>query len=141
MTQNLPSGLPSEIDLDEDIARFLTSSNQFSKLNGPKPNAFLPDTTSKETSVSRHGYEPVESLWKLGAIAAGSRNLHGAAMIKSKHVNAVGLLLEADEPPDRHAVIRGWPWMDSENDRSLEKARQLEFAIELSAYADLFLKD
>ena len=134
----LPSGLPEVIAPDEDIARFLTQSNQFNSVMA-KPAAFLPNPKDKESSVSRHGKEPVERLWNLGAAAAGARTLYGAAIIKAHAVADVGLELRADEPPDFHAVIRNWPW--DETDRELERAKQKELAILLaSAAGSPFLK-
>jgi hypothetical protein len=39
----------------------------------------------------------------------------------------------ADEPPPRHAVIRGWPVID--NDPDLQKARHKEKALILASAA------
>jgi hypothetical protein len=41
----------------------------------------------------------------------------------------------ADEPPPRHAAIKGWPWLD--DDRDLQKARQKERALEVASKAVL----
>jgi hypothetical protein len=126
----LPSGLPDYVDDGEDLARFLTQSNQFNdKL--VKPALFLPDQNSRETSVSRHGREPKEGLWKLGVRAAGARKLYGAAILKTHVVRNLQLEVVADEPPPRHAVIQGWPWIDS--DPALQKAKQKELAIALAS--------
>ncbi len=128
----LPSGLPEAIAPDEDIARFLTQSSQFNSIMA-KPAAFLPNPRDKESSVSRHGREPAERLWQLGAVAAGARNLYGAAILKAHAVADAGLELSADEPPDFHAVIRNWPW--NETDRELERAKQRELALLLASAA------
>jgi hypothetical protein len=98
-----------------------------------KPAAFLPSKKSRETSVSRHGAEPFAQLWELGLAAAGDRTLHGAAIFKARVVRDVGLEAIADEPPLRHAVIRGWPWDDA--DEVQRKARQLELALKLASAA------
>ncbi|BBD79025.1 hypothetical protein ALSL_0354 [Aerosticca soli] len=45
--------------------------------------------------------------------------------------------MDADEPPARHALIRGWPWF--ENDKQLEKAQQKEKALQLVATTELVL--
>lgn len=127
--QLLPSGLPEAVDSQEDIARFLTQSSHFSS-TGVKPSAFLPSPHDRETSVSRHGQQPSERLWELGRAAAGGRTLHAAAILKASSVAEAGLLLTADEPPDRHAVIGGWPWVD--DDVELQKARQKERALMLA---------
>ena len=120
----LPSGLPEEIGDEEEVARFLTQSNQFTRAY-VKPAAFLPSPKGRETSVSRHGREPAEELWRLGRGAAGARTLYGAALVEAKAVRAARLSVTADEPPPRHAVIRDWPWHE---DRELQKAQQKDRA-------------
>lgn len=129
----LSSGLPERVEDHEDLARFLTSSSQFSS-SVVKPSAFLPSSQSRETSVSRHGEEPRDSLWEIGRSAAGERNLHGAALFKAADVRAAWLDVLADEPPPRHAVIRGWPWND---DPDVAKAKQKELALQLASHAQL----
>ena len=123
----LGSGLPDIVADDEDLARFLTSSSQFNAQMA-KPAAFLPSPSGRETSVFRHGSEPLETLWAIGdAYAAGNRALHGAAIVKARDVRAARLDVIADEPPPRHAAIRGWPWLD--NDLEEQKERQKEQAL------------
>jgi len=125
----LASGLPDQVRDDEDIARFLTQSGHFSK-SKVDPSAFLPGRKDKETSVARHGREPTAALRSLGTAAANGRNLYGAAMIKGRDVRRASLEVLPDEPPERHAVIRGWPWIDG--DPQLQKAQQKERAIVLA---------
>lgn len=135
----LPSGLPDLVDDAENLARFLTQSSQYNKIM-VKPAAFLPSTTTgRETSVSRHGAEPVDALRALGLIAAGVRTLHGAAIVSAAVVRSVGLDVLADEGPKRHAVIRGWPWGESDPDE--DKARRKKMAIEIARAADLVILD
>jgi hypothetical protein len=121
----LPSGLPDHVDDNEDLARFLLQSNQFNTIM-VKLAAFLPNPKDRETSVSRHGREPLTHLWEIGLAAAGSRKLYGAAIFTAHIVRNAQLDVEADEPPPRHAVIRGWPWVES--DPELQKAKQKELA-------------
>ncbi len=126
---SLPSGLPDEIDDEEDLARFLTSSNHYSKSRMEvRPAAFLPNPSGDETSVSRHGREPSKQLWKIGASAAGERTLHGAAIFKARDVRLARLDVIADEPPLRHAAIRKWPSIENDPDeqRAQRKLRALE---------------
>jgi hypothetical protein len=130
MAPLLPSGLPDIIQESEPIARFLTQSGHFSKTS-VDPSAFLPGRRDKGTSVSRHGREPIETLRVLGLAAAGARKLHGAAIITGRVVRNAALEITPDEPPERHAVIRGWPW--AENDPQLQKAQQKERAIKLAS--------
>ena len=121
----LPSGLPEHIDDDEELARFLTQSSQFNA-KMVKPAALLPNPKDGETSVSRHGPEPGDELWRLGLAAAGARPLYGAAIFEARVVRAAQLEVLADEPPPRHAVILGWPRVDT--DPELQKAKQKELA-------------
>ena len=125
----LPSGLPEIIADEEDLARFLTQRSHFSR-EMPKPSAFLPSPRDEETSISRHGSQPLERLWQIGRQAAGDRTLYGAAIIKAASVRAAKLKVESSEPPPRHAAIRGWPWAD---DDDLRKAQQKERALLLAS--------
>lgn len=128
----LASGLPEIVGDDEDIARFLTQSSHFSTTT-TKPNAFLPSPRDRETSVSRHGRNPAAELWALGEAAAGQRKLYGAAILKARDIRSAHLEVTANEPPLRHAVIGGWPWIDG--DPELQKAQQKELAILLAGAA------
>lgn len=96
----LPSGLPEDVADDEELARFLVQSNQFSSTS-VKPSAFLPSPRDREPSVSRHGREPLQRLWELGLLAAGERPLRAAAFVRASDVRAAGLEVVADEPPER----------------------------------------
>ena len=99
-----------------------------------KPSAFLPNPSEGETSVFRHGSNPIESLWQIGiAHAAGERTLHGAAIFKAKHVRSAQLEVTALEPPPRHANIVGWPW--SSIDPEMGKAEQKERAALIARHA------
>src|SRR5712691_10115443 len=128
----LQSGLPEQVAEDEDLARFLVQSNQFNATL-VKPALFLPSRKDRETSISRHGAEPSDRLWKIGVETAGGRKLYGAAIIRASDVSSVQLKVVADEPPPRHAVIRDWPWIDSDPD--LQKAQQKEKAALLASAA------
>jgi hypothetical protein len=132
----LPSGLSEIIANEEDLARFITQSNHFSALMA-KPAAFLP-SKSRETSISRHSGDPKEELWALGMVAAGERKLYGAAIVKANIIRASQLEVYAAEPPPRHAVIKGWPW--DETDPDLQKAKQKEIAMVISSQAVLLLR-
>ncbi len=121
----LPSGLSDHVDDNESLARFLLQSNQFNAVM-VKPAALLPNPKDRETSVSRHGREPLARLWEIGLAAAGSRKLYGAAIFTAHVVRNAQLDVMADEPPPRHAVIRDWPWIES--DPELQKAQQKELA-------------
>lgn len=128
----LPSGLPEHIDDSEDLARFLFQSRHFNAIM-VKPAALLPNPKDQETSVSRHGKEPISRLRELGLAAAGDRKLYGAAIFKASIVRTAQLEVLADEPPLRHAIIRDWPWIDS--DPELQKAKQKELAAIIASAA------
>ena len=118
----LPSGLPEEVADGEPLARFLTSSGQFSK-SAVKQSAFLPNKKDGKTSVFRHGAEPQAALIAIAnKHIAGNRTVHGVGIVRVRDVRAVQLDVQSQEPPPRHADITNWPpWM--------EKARQKEKAI------------
>ncbi|MGH9687694.1 MAG: hypothetical protein ACRD5K_11445 [Candidatus Acidiferrales bacterium] len=50
-------------------------------------------------------------------------------MIKARDVRFARLEIVAKEPPECHAAIRGWPWI--EQDPEEQKARQKERALAL----------
>ena len=131
----LPSGLAEIVGDDENLARFLTSSRQFN-LIGAKPAAFQPNPKNGETSVFRHGSYPRESLWRIasGHLSA-ALTLHGAAIVKAKHVREALLDVVAQEPPLRHANIVKWP--SSITDPEMAKAEQKERAALIARYAEV----
>jgi len=130
---SLPSGLAEVVADDEDLARYLTSRHHFNSTMA-KPVAFLPEAEARETSVFRHGAESRETLWAIAdQHVAGTRNVHGAAIVKASAVRAVQLEVIAKEPPPRHAAIQGWPWIDA--DPELQKAKQKEIASVIASEA------
>jgi len=134
--KTLPSGLPDIVGEEEELARFLTQSGHFNARMA-KPAAFLPNPKDRETSVYRHGYHPSDQLWEIGRSATIGRNLYGVAIITAKIVGEAELEVKSNEPPPRHAVIRGWPWL---SDPELQRAQQKEKAIILASQSNLFLR-
>ncbi len=133
----LPSGLPETVDDGEDLARFLTSSGQFNTRMA-KPAAFLPNPKNGETSLFRHGSEPLTSLREIGvAHITSERTLHAAAICKASQVRAAQLEVAAKEPPPRHANIIGWPW--SETDPDFGKSERKELAALIARDANLIM--
>ncbi len=125
----LPSGLPDLVADQEDLARFLPHKNLvFAATQTPKPAAFLPNPKDRETSVTRHGGEPLESLLEIGrdAMAKSGRTLFGATVFKAGVVHAARLETKSDEPPPRHAAIRAWPWIEEDPER--QKSEQMQRA-------------
>ena len=140
LNPSLHSWSPSHVADEEDLARFLMQSSYFStEKKMVKPAAFLPNPIDQETSVFRHGREPSERLWSIGnatAITSG-RTLHGAAIFKAKIVREATLEVLPAEPPDRHAIIKDWPW---NSDPKEQKAKQIETAVLIAKAAVLLLK-
>lgn len=134
----LASGLADVVADEEDLARFLTSSSQY-RADTAKPAAFLPNPRDLETSVFRHGAQPVDALWQLGRqLALGDRSLHGAAIVTARRVREVELDVVATEPPPRHAAIVRWPWLADDPD--LQRAQHKELAARLCQQARLVLR-
>lgn len=109
--------------LQEDIARFLTSRSHFSiDKKIVKPGAFMPMTNSStgvlETSVFQVSEIMDEEIWAIGkknvVNEASGRTLYGRGDLHSKSVLEIGLVVEPDHNPPRHANIRGWPEKPSE---------------------------
>jgi len=121
----LPSGLPDIVGDAEEITRFLTQSSHYNSLM-PKPAAFMPDPKCRNKSVFRCGANPerIREIW--GRTTNFQQTLKAAAVCKTAEVRNAGLDVIASEPPDAHANIEGWPWLD--NDPELQKARQKELA-------------
>lgn len=119
---NLPSGLPEHVADEEDLARFLTSSGHYSE-KAVKPSAYMPNPRNGETSVFRHGAEPLDELKSIAQAEVGpERRIHGAAIVKAGFVREAQLEVQAKEPPPRHADIISWPW--SRDDPEFGKAQQ-----------------
>ncbi len=130
----LPSGLPEQISDDEPLARFLTSRSQYNQ-QGPKAAAFLPSPADNMTSVFRHDKEPVEGLWRIAQQALQARVAYGAAIVTAVHVRNAGLLVQAEEPPPRHANIVGWP--NDPDDVELSRAHAKEVALRIVQTAEI----
>jgi hypothetical protein len=128
----LPSGLPEQVADAEDVARFLTSSGHFNS-SAVKPAAFMPNPKNGETSVFRHGAEPLTDLIAIGdKEVGGNRPVHGAAIIKAGAIRKTSLELRAGEPPPLHADIVDWPWKleDPEFGKAEKKLQAAQLAQE-----------
>ena len=135
---SLASGLPEHVSDDEDLARFLTSSGHYNACS-VKPAAFMPNPRNGETSVFRHGAEPLDELKAIAQTEVGvDRSIHGAAIVKAGVVREATLEVRAKEPPPRHADIIDWP--SSENDPDLAKAQQKKLAALIAQKAGALLR-
>ena len=79
------------------------------------------------------GADPARLVETWNQNNTGDRPLKAAAICKAQHVRAAGLDVIASEPPPTHANVEGWPWL--ENDAELQKAQQLECAIQIATEA------
>lgn len=75
-----------------------------------KPRAFQPDR-SNVTSVYRVRGLTVTAIWRLGdTVAAHGRDpARARAEVTVADVRDVGLEVDPDDVPPRHAAITGWP--------------------------------
>ncbi len=94
----------------------------------------MPNPRNGETSVFRHGAEPLADLIALGEKeVGGARPVHGAAIVKAGAIRKTSLELRAGEPPPLHADIIGWPW--TLEDPDFGKAEQKLLAAHLALEA------
>lgn len=125
----LLSGLPEQVDDQEELSRFLTQSNQYGA-NGAKAAAFLPNPRHRNTSVFR-GPDLVTLRRTFEAARTDGRKAKAVAVMRAQAVRGAGLDVVASEPPPAHANIEGWPWI--EGDPDFQKAQQLELAVRMAA--------
>jgi hypothetical protein len=94
----------------EPLGRFLTSSSQFAKTKKRvKPAGMMPGNDGK-TSVFRIGGLTDSAVLRIGRQRVeGTRTLHGWGVFEASAVLDVGLRLDPDDVPPRHANIVGWP--------------------------------
>jgi hypothetical protein len=127
--------IPKEINGQEAIARYITSSRWYSReKNIVKPLTFMPPPDLK-LSVFRIDNLSEPEIWKIGFEKVISKmiqpkNLHGRADIQALNILENNLQIEPDNTPPRHADIIGWPEL---------KEEQKSIAQELAAKASLRL--
>ena len=134
----LPSGLPTSIDDNEPLARFLNSTSKFARTNNRvKYSAFVPAKDGM-TSVFRHSGKPADELWMIGIQKLNpDEKIFGAGIIKASDCRAIGLEVTSSEPPLRHANIEKWPRRDDPDD---ERSVRNTLALELASQAELLLR-
>ena len=122
----LPHSLPTEPTADEVTTRYLHQDGHFAASSGRvKPRAFHPPREDHKTSVFRIAGLSERNVWQLADIyvtPAVKRTILARADVMVSHVRSVGLQVEPDEPPPRHANIAGWA---SEKDRWMSQAQEL----------------
>ena len=120
----------SHVDAAEILARYIYFRNQYRPSdNTVKYSAFMPPA-DKRLSVFRTSGLSEDAIWELGGFLR-TQSLLGRADIAAAVVSDVGLAIEADDIPHRHANIVGWP-----DDQSAVKLK----ALELSERAHLSLR-
>lgn len=125
----LASDLTPEVDGAELIARFLRQSSYVAKNNGRiKHPAFLP-APDNDTSVFRIDDVSQNDVQILAEEHVKERSKNGAAVFKANAVSDAKLIIKAEEPPPRHANIRGWSMND---DPELQKAERKSAAMILA---------
>ena len=122
----LRTSLPPDPTPDEVATRYLHQEGHFAASSGRvKPRAFHPAREDHKTSVFRIAGLSERKVWLLGDLrvtAALKRKILARADVLVTHVQSVGLQVQPDEPPPRHANITGWA---SEKDRWMSEAQEL----------------
>lgn len=119
-------------DPSEPLARYLTSSNHFSRIkNRVKPGAFLPPSNLR-FSVFRIRNFSESKIWQVGIryVTKSRKTLHGRAELGVQAVESVDLDVVRTCYPPRHAEILGWP---------IEKDHQKSIALDLAELSTLKL--
>lgn len=118
------------LDDKEKLARFASDKSHYRIAdNSVKPRAFDPQRRISaefqiiETSVSRVDGCSESEIWEMGDAAFVARQKLAIARsnIFVNQVRATGLMVVADEPPVRHAVISGWPSDDVEIETKMKE--------------------
>jgi len=127
--------MPSTVDIDEPLARFLTQSYHYSHEKGVvKPAAFEPPR-DLHLSVFRIDGLVITDVWRIGKQQVTEKmkspaKLYGFADIKASTIQDSNLRIESDNDPPRHASVVGWPE---------EKSKRKLIAIELASRSQLVL--
>lgn len=128
--------LTSTVGPHEPLARYLTQSKHYRlQDHSVKPKAFEPPSDLR-LSVFRIDGLTIEEVWETGlanviARMSEPRNLYGIADIKASASRDVGLDIDPDNTPQRHACVVGWPE---------DKSKQMLIQHELAAKAKLVLR-
>lgn len=128
---------PSSVRFDqlpergEILSRFIFSRSHFSpRQSRVKPGAFLPSRDTRETSVFRTVGLDHREVRRTGEMVGGpsGRTLKAWGNVIAGVVFDVGLGVQPDNVPERHAAIIGWP---EQKDEQITLAQQLAEAATL----------
>jgi hypothetical protein len=116
-----PDPAPGEV-----TSRYLRQRSHYAPSDGRvKPRAFHPNPEDHKTSVFRVQGLSDSEIWDLGdehvARPSGIEIL-ALAKLSVEQITGVGLRVEPEEPPPRHANITDWP---REKDEWMLKAQEL----------------
>jgi hypothetical protein len=130
----MASTLALKADDSETASRYLIERGHFSPENSRvKPKALEPARKDHKTSVFRISGLADPEIWSFGneyvARPLGKALLGRGDLIVGE-IKALGLAIEVDDNPPRHANIAGWP---------LEKEKWKSLSQELAAIATLKL--
>ena len=116
---------------NEPLIRFIYDRKAFSR-DQVKHSAFMPlknkSTGRFETSVFRVFGLASGEIVELSRSARQDKQPKAAAHNKYQHIPEIGLQLDPNNEPERHADIIGWPH---------EKFEQIDLAQKLAAFSDL----
>jgi hypothetical protein len=101
-----------DVTPEEPVARCLTQSNHYNRPSDRvTERAFLP-APDKTTSVFRVDGLSEAQIWQLADThivnIPDGRPVYGTGTIRAQVVEDVGLRLDPDDDPPRHAAIVGW---------------------------------
>ncbi|QXD13984.1 hypothetical protein GQ464_010990 [Rhodocaloribacter litoris] len=111
---------------DIPLARFLLQRSHFAPANHRvKYSAFMPNRDGETSVFDIHELTETE-IWEMGrryVAAPQGRSLCGRADTFVSIVENLGLMVDFDDHPPRHANITGWP-----HEKSAQKLKALELA-------------
>jgi len=110
------------------LNRFLTHKNQFAA-SRVKSSAFLPPKNLKLSVFLTAGLT-IQQIWSLGEKHLAV-TIYGRAELTITDVAAVGLKVDVNNKPERHANLIGWP---------TRKSEQKLWALKLADKSSLLLK-
>jgi hypothetical protein len=125
-----------ELTATEPLSRFLTSErSHFNRTKGVvKKSAYMPARDGETSTFRTEGLAPPQ-IWAIAeefVAASLAKPVLGRGETTVADVTAVGLTVNPDNDPPRHAGIRGWPE---------EKHEKMVLAQELAKVATLRLRE